>query len=151
MALTKSYNACGPIGAEINPAASSEPRPPAALLPLIQAVADPHQRFDELAVHFGHRYRSGFWAIYLLSAAAVLFGVMPMALGGDSSNLTLHPWAGLWAVGEVMIIGTVSAIYWLGHRRDCRPVAAHQQLTGTSDAHPARLAARRIELVSAGV
>ena len=107
------------IGAQIKSLPpSSEPRPPAALLPLIQAVADPHQRFDELAVHFGHRYRSGFWAIYLLSAAAVLFGVMPMALGWDSSNLTLHPYAGLWAVGEVLIIGTVSAIYWLGHRRD---------------------------------
>jgi hypothetical protein len=43
---------------------------------------------------------------------------MPMALGWDSTNLALHPYAGIWAVGEVMIIGTVSAIYWLGHRRD---------------------------------
>ena len=69
-------------------------------------------------MHFGHRYRSGFWAIYLLSAIAVLFAVMPMALGWDSAAHTLHPYAGLWAVGEVMIIGTVSAIYWLGHHRD---------------------------------
>jgi hypothetical protein len=107
------------IGAKIRSLPpTAEPRAPAALLPLIQAVADPHRRFDERAVHFGHRYRSGFWAIYLLSAAAVLFGVMPMALGWDSTNLALHPYAGIWAVGEVMIIGTVSAIYWLGHRRD---------------------------------
>ena len=69
-------------------------------------------------MHFGHRYRSGFWAIYLLSAIAVLFVVMPMALGWDSPSHALHPYAGLWAVGEVMIIGTVSGIYWLGHRHD---------------------------------
>jgi hypothetical protein len=107
------------IGAEIKTLPpTAQPRAPAALLPLIQAVAGPHQRFDERAVHFGHRYRSGFWAIYLLSAAAVLFGVMPMALGWDSAGHSLHPYAGLWAVGEVMVIGTVSAIYWLGHRSD---------------------------------
>src|SRR6202166_372579 len=94
------------------------PRPPPALLPLIEAIADAHRRFDERAIHFGHRYRSGFWAIYLLSAMAVLFAVMPLALGWDSANRTLHPYAGLWAVGEVMVIGTVSAIYWRGHRRD---------------------------------
>jgi hypothetical protein len=97
---------------------ASEPRAPPALSPLIHAIEGAHQRFDERAVHFGHRYRSGFWAIYLLSAIAVLFAVMPMALGWDSAAHTLHPYAGLWAVGEIMIIGTVSAIYWLGHRRD---------------------------------
>jgi hypothetical protein len=42
---------------------------------------------------------------------------MPLALGWDSSNHQLHPYAGLWAVGELCVIGTVSAIYWLGHRR----------------------------------
>src|SRR6202163_826788 len=94
------------------------PRPPPALLPLIEAIADAHRRFDERAIHFGHRYRSGFWSIYLLSAMAVLFAVMPLALGWDSANRTLHPYAGLWVVGEVMVIGTVSAIYWRGHRRD---------------------------------
>jgi hypothetical protein len=88
------------------------------LVPLIQAVAGPHQRFDERAIHYGHRYRSGFWSIYLLSAIAVLFAVMPLALGWDSANHVLHPFAGLWAVGEVCVIGTVSAIYWLGHRYD---------------------------------
>ena len=94
------------------------PRAPPALLPLIEAIAPAHRRFDERALHFGHRYRSGFWAIYLLSAIAVLFAVMPLALGWDSPNHLLHPYAGLWAVGEVGLIGTVSAIYWLGHRRD---------------------------------
>lgn len=94
------------------------PQPPPALLPLIEAIAGAHQRFDERAIQYGHRYRSGFWAIYMLSAIAVLFAVMPLALGWDSANHLLHPFAGLWAVGEVIVIGTVSAIYWRGHRRD---------------------------------
>ncbi len=94
------------------------PQAPAALRPLIEAIAGPHQRFDARAIHYGHRYRSGFWAIYLLSAIAVLFAVMPLALGWDSANHLLHPFAGLWAIGEVCVIGGVSTIYWLGHRRD---------------------------------
>jgi hypothetical protein len=94
------------------------PQAPPALSPLIEAIAGAHRRFDELALHYGHRYRSGFWAIYLLSAIAVLFAVMPLALGWDSANHLLHPYAGLWAVAEVGVIGTVSAIYWLGHRHD---------------------------------
>jgi hypothetical protein len=97
---------------------SPAPQAPPALLPLIESIAAPHRRFDELAIYFGHRYRSGFWAIYLLSAIAVLCAVMPLALGWDSANHMLHPYAGVWAVAEVMVIGTVSAIYWLGHRRD---------------------------------
>jgi hypothetical protein len=94
------------------------PQAPPALLPLIEAFAGAHQRFDERAIHYGHRYRSGFWAIYLLSAIAVLFAVMPLALGWDSASHLLHPYAGLWALSEVIVIGTVSAIYWRGHRRD---------------------------------
>jgi hypothetical protein len=94
------------------------PQAPAALQPLIEATAEAHRRFDLHALYHGHRYRSGFWAIYLLSAVAVLFAIMPLALGWDSANHRLHPYAGLWAVGEVLLIGTVSVIYWLGHRRD---------------------------------
>ncbi|HXA35215.1 MAG TPA: hypothetical protein VNW26_02685 [Steroidobacteraceae bacterium] len=94
------------------------PQAPPGLQPLIEAIAGPHRRFDERAIHFGHRYRSGFWAIYLLSAIAVLFAVMPLALGWDSATHFLHPYAGWWAVGEVLVIGTVSAIYWFGHRRN---------------------------------
>jgi len=94
------------------------PQPPAALTPLIDALSGAHQRFDARALHYGHRYRSGFWAIYLLSAIAVLFAVMPLALGWDSANHALHPFAGWWAIGEVLVIGIVSAIYWLGHRRN---------------------------------
>ena len=43
---------------------------------------------------------------------------MPLALGWDSARHALHPFSGLWAMGEVVVIGSVSAIYWLGHRRD---------------------------------
>jgi hypothetical protein len=94
------------------------PQPPQRLLPLVEAIEPEHQRFDRQALHFGHRYRSGFWAIYLLSAIAVLCAVLPLALGWDSPSHTFHPYAGVWAVIEVLIIGTVSTIYWLGHRRD---------------------------------
>jgi hypothetical protein len=100
------------------PAAAGEPRTPERLLPVAQAIAPAHRDFDERAVLFGHRYRSGFWSIYLLSAVAVLCAILPLALGWDSHNHTLHPYAGLWAVAEVAVIATVSAIYWFGHHRD---------------------------------
>jgi len=92
--------------------------PPAALAPLLQAVAPVRAHFDARAILFGDRYRSGFWAIYLLSALATLCAVLPLALGWDSSQHSMHPYAGLWAVCEVIVIGTVSLIYWRGHRRD---------------------------------
>jgi hypothetical protein len=98
--------------------APTEPVPPPRLAPLVAALAPEHRRFDQLAIHFGHRYRSGYWAIYLLSALAVLFAVLPLALGWDSERHRLHPYAGAWAFGEVLLIGTVSTIYWIGHRRD---------------------------------
>src|ERR1700752_3487240 len=93
------------------------PHPPPALTPLIEATAPARQAFDQRALHYGHRYRSGFWAIYLLSAIAVLFAVLPLALGWDSPGHRLHSYAALWALGEVVVIGIVSAIYWRGHRR----------------------------------
>jgi hypothetical protein len=94
------------------------PQSPQRLQPLIESIAAAHRAFDQRAIHYGHRYRSGFWAIYLLSAIAVLCAVMPLALGWDSPLHTLHPFSGLWAVAEVLVIGSVSAIYWLGHRGD---------------------------------
>jgi hypothetical protein len=92
--------------------------PPRRLLPLIETLAPAHLKFDARALHYGHRYRSGFWAIYLLSALAVLCAMLPLALGWDDRLHLQHPFAGLWALAEVLIIGTVSTIYWLGHRRD---------------------------------
>jgi hypothetical protein len=107
------------VGARIEThAPPAAPRPPALLLPLISALAPAHQAFDERAVYFGHRYRSGYWTIYMVSAIAVLFAVLPLALGWDDSRHVLHPFVGLWAVGEVGVIGIVGAIYWQGHRHD---------------------------------
>jgi hypothetical protein len=99
-------------------AVAPKPRTPARLVPIVAAVEPAHREFDERAVLFGHRYRSGFWSIYLLSAAAVLCAILPLALGWDSRNHTLHPYAGFWAIAEVAVIASVSTIYWLGHRRD---------------------------------
>jgi hypothetical protein len=90
--------------------------PPARLRPLLGALAAEHERFDQRAILYGQRYRSGYWAIYLLSALAVLSAVLPLALGWDSANHRLHPYSGMWAAAEVLMIGTVSAIYWLGNR-----------------------------------
>lgn len=119
MALHQTIQRLLLIGAHIEPLPPPPaPRAPPALLPVIDAVAAAHRKFDERALFYGHRYRSGFWAIYLLSALAVLCAVLPLALGWDSSNHRLHPYAGLWAICEVIVIGTVSAIYWQGHRRD---------------------------------
>ncbi len=100
-------------------AAAREPQPPARLRPFIEALADDYRSFDQRAVHFGHRYRSGFWGIYLLSAAAVLCATLPLALGWDDRTHVIHPVAGrFWTLAEVCVIASVSAIYWFGNRRD---------------------------------
>jgi hypothetical protein len=89
---------------------------PQALSPLIEAFTPAYERFNEHAIRFGRRYRSGFWSIYLLSAVAVLFAVLPLALGWDSSGHR-NAYAGMFAVGEVLVIGSVVTIFWLGHHR----------------------------------
>lgn len=94
------------------------PQPPQRLVPLIAALAPAHGAFDQRAILFGHRYRSGYWAIYMLSATAVLFAVVPLAVGWDDARHVLHPYVGLWALGELCIILTVGAIYWKGHHSD---------------------------------
>jgi hypothetical protein len=94
------------------------PKKPARLAPLFGAVESAHQRFDRRALDYGDRYRSGFWVIYLLSAVAVLCAVLPLALGWDSPSHMFHPYARVWAICEVVIIGVVLLIYWLGHRGD---------------------------------
>jgi hypothetical protein len=93
-------------------------QPPEQLATLIEAIEPEHRKFDGQALYFGNRYRSGFWAIYLLSATAVLCAVLPLALGWDSPQHAFHSFAGVWAVAEVCLIGVVTTIYWLGHRRD---------------------------------
>ncbi|HTP40040.1 MAG TPA: hypothetical protein VMI92_10750 [Steroidobacteraceae bacterium] len=101
-----------------SPPHPARPQPPSRLAPLIAALAPAHRKFDQLAIHYGHRYRSGFWAIYFLSSVAVLSAILPLALGWDSPTHALHPYSGIWAVLEVAIIATVSSIYWRGQRQD---------------------------------
>ena len=119
MALHQSIQRVLLAGARLRyPDAPPPVSPPARLLPLIEAFAQAHLKFDQRALHFGNRYRSGFWAIYLLSALAVLFAVLPLALGWDDKRHYLHSNLRFWAAAEVGIIGAVSTIYWLGHHRD---------------------------------
>jgi hypothetical protein len=118
------------LGAQLDAAPPPPvPAPPSALAPLIDSIAAAHRTFDGRAVRYGHRYRSGYWAIYVLSAVAVLFAVLPLALGWDDSRHMLHPFVGLWAVGEVLIIIAVGAIYWRGHRRDWQGQWLHARTT----------------------
>jgi hypothetical protein len=111
------------------PPAPPPPQAPQRLLPLIESLAATHNAFDQRAIHFGHRYRSGFWAIYLLSAVAVLCAVMPLALGWDSARHSMHSFSALWAFAEVIVIGSVSAIYWLGHRQHWQGEWLHARTT----------------------
>jgi hypothetical protein len=107
------------LGVHLRPAAAApNVVPPPALLPLIEHINSAYETFDRRAIQFGDRYRSGFWSIYLLSAIAVLFAVLPLALGWDSEHHRLHPYAGAWAIAEVLVIVLVSIIYWRGRRRD---------------------------------
>lgn len=119
MALHQLIQRCLLVGVDLGSAAAPEPAvPPDRLQALIDVMAGPHARYDGLAVKFGHRYRSAFWSVYFLSAIAVLFAVMPLALGWDDSRHTMHPWLFLWALGEVVIILVVGGIYIIGHRQD---------------------------------
>jgi hypothetical protein len=118
------------IGAKVDPPAPpAKSQPPLRLIPLIDAIAPAHEAFNARALHYGHRYRSGFWAIYLLSAIAVLCAIMPLALGWDDRSHAMHPFAGAWAFTEVCIIAAVSLIYWLGQRHDWQGVWLHTRTT----------------------
>ncbi|MFI4891577.1 MAG: hypothetical protein ACHQIL_13690 [Steroidobacterales bacterium] len=97
-----------------------EPQPPKELGPLFEIVAPAHREFDARAISYGNRYRSGFWAIYLLSAFTVLCGVLPLALGWDSRYPEMHPFAKFWTYIEVCLILTVVGIFWRGHRAGWR-------------------------------
>jgi hypothetical protein len=112
-----------------SPEPATQSLPPQQLAALIAAIKPEHHKFDQRALHYGHRYRSGFWAIYLLSAIAVLCAVLPLALGWDSPQHAFHSYAGVWAVAEVVLIAVVSVIYWLGHRRDWQGQWLHARTT----------------------
>ena len=119
MALHQSIQRLLLIGAKLDtPQAPPIPAAPQRLQPLIESLAPPHREFDARALGFGHRYRSGFWAIYLLSALAVLCAMMPLALGWDDLTSYMHSYAAGWVIAEILVIGAVWIIYWRGHRND---------------------------------
>ena len=91
MALHQSIQRLLLIGAHLKSLPPAPvPQAPPALRQLIDAIAPAHRRFDERAIHYGHRYRSGFWCIYLLSALAVLFAMLPLSLGWDARDGVRH-------------------------------------------------------------
>ena len=94
------------------------PRQPPALTALIKAIAPSHGAFNARAIEYGHRYRSAFWALYLLSAAAVLSAALPLALGWDDARSSMADFSGVWVVSELLIIALVGLIYWRGHQQD---------------------------------
>lgn len=98
--------------------APTQPRPPAVLLPLIEAIAPGHQAFNARAIEYGNRYRSAFWAIYLLSAVAVLCAVLPLALGWDDHGSDMGHFSVVWVIAELLVIVLVGLIYWRGHQQD---------------------------------
>lgn len=100
------------------PPPPARPPQPAALIPLIQAIAPAHRAFNLRAIEYGDRYRSAFWAIYLLIALAVLCAGLPLALGWDDAQHGMHSFSIVWVVSELLLIMFVGLIYWRGHRED---------------------------------
>lgn len=100
------------------PALPAKSVQPAALIPLIQAIAPAHRAFNLRAVECGDRYRSAFWAIYLLIALAVLCAGLPLALGWSNAEHAMHHFSVAWIITEVLLIAFVGLIYWRGHSED---------------------------------
>lgn len=97
------------------PALPEPAAPPACLEALIRACAAAHRGYNARAIFYGDRYRSAYWAVYLLSAVAVLFAVLPPALGWDQHAHSMHSYAGSWGIGELVVITCIGLLYWRGH------------------------------------
>jgi hypothetical protein len=91
--------------------------PPERLCALVGAVEDEHRLANSHAIEYGNHYRNTFWAIYLLSALAVLFAFMPYALEWDRPEAPMHERMWIWGVCELVVIGAVAFLYYQGHRR----------------------------------
>jgi hypothetical protein len=91
---------------------------PARLAGLMAAVRPAQQALNAEATALGHRYRSAFWGLYLLSALAVLLAVLPVALGWAAAEHPLHAYALVWGLLEVGVIASVALLYRRGMRED---------------------------------
>jgi len=99
-------------------AAPAPVAPPTALQALLAAMRPAHQQYNERAMAFGHRYRSAFWALYLLASLAVLCAAMPFVLGWADEDSPRHALTIWWGVAEFLIIAVVALVYFAGHRQD---------------------------------
>lgn len=95
--------------------APSQVDPPPALKALVDSLEPIRKECDERAIEYGHRYRSAFWGLYLLSALAVLFAVLPVGLGWDQ-RMHHQPWLQpLWGIAELAVLCTIALVYRRGH------------------------------------
>lgn len=119
MALHEALQRLLLIGLQLpQPPLPARAEPPARLAGLIAAVRPAQQALNAEATALGHRYRSAFWGLYLLSALAVLLAVLPVALGWAASEHPLHRYALVWGVLEVAVIAAVALLYRRGMRED---------------------------------
>jgi hypothetical protein len=97
--------------------AGKEP-PPAAIQEITEAIAPTYQGFNQRAIDAGNRYRSAFWSIYLLSSAAVLCAVLPIALEWQGNPHMDEMMGHVWGVAEVAVMAVVGALVLSGRRND---------------------------------
>ncbi len=119
------------IGSDLRPPpAPPRAEPPAEIAALQAVVRSEHQALNAEALAAGQRYRSAFWALYLLAALAVLFAVLPVALGWSAAEHPLHRWALVWGLAELAVIAGV----WLLYRRGVKENWKEQWLRARSQA-----------------
>jgi hypothetical protein len=93
-------------------------KPPPALQEIAAAVLPTFEGFNVHAVRAGNRYRSAFWAIYLLSAGAVVCAVLPLALNGSYDHAIQEMMGHVWGIAEVAVMAVVGILVWSGRRND---------------------------------
>jgi hypothetical protein len=107
------------LGVRLPSAAAAPPvAPPPALQEIAAAVLPTFQGFNARAIRAGNHYRSAFWAIYLLSATAVVCAVLPLALAWERDPELQAMMGHVWGVAEVAVMAVVGLLFWSGRRND---------------------------------
>ena len=94
------------------------PKKPARLQPLFAAVESAHQRFDQRALDYGIGIGVGSGSFTCSAPLRSCARCCRWRWDGIAPRTSFHPYARVWAICEVVIIGVVLLIYWLGHRSD---------------------------------